>query len=47
MPVHRFWSDLFQKHFYTASSVEKDYIIATYPVNTWRYEGVAWNVPSY
>ncbi len=39
--VHRFWSDLYQRHFYTISDIEKDYVIETYPENVWRYEGVA------
>jgi len=41
-PVYRFWSDTYFGHFFTISSAEKDYIIATYPSNIWRYEGIAW-----
>jgi|GEM_PF-1117194 len=41
-PVYRFWSDTYFGHFFTISSEEKDYIIATYPSNVWRYEGIAW-----
>jgi thermitase len=36
--VHRFWSDSFHGHFYTASESEKNYVIATWP-NVWSYEG--------
>lgn len=40
--LYRFWSDLYQHHFYTASEEEKDYIRANYPETTWRFEfGVA------
>ena len=42
IPVYRFWSDTNQGHFYTASEEEKNYIIATYPENVWKYEGIAW-----
>ena len=42
-PVHRFWSDTKQGHFYTSSEDEKNYIIANYDNNIWRYEGVAYN----
>lgn len=42
IPVYRFWSDTKQGHFYTASEAEKDFVIANYPVNVWKYEGVAW-----
>ena len=44
-PVYRFWSDTKQGHFYTASLAEKDSIIATYPTNVWKYEGIAYYVP--
>ena len=40
--VYRFWSDAFRGHFYTISSQERDYIIASYPDNVWRYEGEAY-----
>ena len=45
-PVHRFYSEEFQAHFYTISEVEKNHIIATYPPRTWNYEGVAYNAIS-
>ena len=44
-PVYRFWSDTKQGHFYTASAVERDSIIATYPDDVWRYEGIGWYIP--
>jgi hypothetical protein len=40
-PIYRFWSDAYQAHFYTASEVEKDYVIANYPDNVWRFESIA------
>jgi len=40
-PVYRFWSDTQQAHFYTIDEEEKEYVIATYPENVWRYEGIA------
>lgn len=40
-PIHRFWSDTQQGHFYTANEDEKNQIISNYPTNVWRYEGVA------
>ncbi|MFA5993674.1 MAG: S8 family serine peptidase, partial [Parcubacteria group bacterium] len=45
-PIYRFWSDTKQGHFYTASENEKNYIIANYPLNVWKYESVAWYVPT-
>ncbi len=39
--VHRFWSPLLSRHFYTASETEKDYVIANYPNAVWTYEGRA------
>jgi len=45
-PVYRFWSDQKQGHFYTASEDEKDYIIANYPINAWKYESIAWYAPT-
>jgi len=44
--VYRFWSDTKQGHFYTSSGDEKNHIIATYPENVWKYEGIAWYVPT-
>jgi len=41
IPVFRFWSDTQQAHFYTIDEEEKEYVIATYPDNVWRYEGIA------
>lgn len=34
VPVYRFWSDLNQTHFYTASASERDLVIESYPVNS-------------
>jgi hypothetical protein len=42
-PLYRFWSDQKQGHFYTASTEEKDNVIATWP-DIWTYEGVAYYV---
>lgn len=44
VPLHRFWSDQNQSHFYTASETEKNLIISTYSEFVWRYEGVAFYV---
>jgi len=41
-PVYRFWSDKKQGHFYTISMAEKNYIIASYLEDVWRYEGLAY-----
>ena len=41
-PVYRFWSDTNFTHFYTISEEERDYIIANYPEEIWRYETIAW-----
>jgi hypothetical protein len=40
-PVHRFWSDSYQNHFYTISGEEKNYVQANWP-NIWNYEGVSY-----
>ncbi len=37
--IYRFWSDLYQGHFYTAKESERDYVIDNYPDNIWKYEG--------
>jgi subtilisin family serine protease len=42
LPVYRFWSDQRGTHFFTINKEEKDYIIATYPEEVWRFEGIAW-----
>lgn len=41
--IYRFWRPDKNHHFYTGSSVERDWIIATYP-NIWTYEGEAFKV---
>jgi hypothetical protein len=45
-PVYRFYSSRYRTHFFTTSSSEKDKIIATYPETEWRYEGIAYYVPT-
>lgn len=45
-PVYRFYSPSNKSHFFTASSTEKNRIIATYPETEWRYEGIAYYVPT-
>ncbi|MDX9783062.1 MAG: hypothetical protein RBT35_08840, partial [Bacteroidales bacterium] len=45
-PVYRFYSQNNRSHFFTISASEKDKIIATYPETEWRYEGVAYYVPT-
>ena len=44
-PMYRFWSDTKQGHFYTTSLSERNYVMATYPENVWKYEGIAYYVP--
>jgi|GEM_PF-1551373 subtilisin family serine protease len=45
-PVYRFYSQNNKAHFFTISATEKEHIIATYPETEWRYEGVAYYVPT-
>jgi hypothetical protein len=40
-PVYRFWSSVYNRHFYTISEGEKNDVIARYP-GIWNYEGVAY-----
>jgi len=40
-PVYRFWSPVYNGHFYTISQAERDYVIATWP-DIWHYEGIAY-----
>ncbi len=40
-PVHRFWSESKQSHFYTISEAEKAKLLTLAP-DRWKYEGVAW-----
>lgn len=44
VPLYRFWSDLYQGHFYTTSEAEKAHVIAAYPDSVWKYEMVAYYV---
>lgn len=41
-PVYRFWSSTLRSHFYTASSAERDQILARYPTAVWALEGTAY-----
>lgn len=41
-PLYRFWSNAYRGHFYTASEVEKNNVMANMP--EWQYEGVAYYV---
>ena len=40
-PIYRFWSPIFQNHFYTISQVERDYVRATWPF-AWSYEEISY-----
>ncbi len=42
--LYRFWSKKNKAHFYTASEEERDYVIANYDDDVWKYEGVASDV---
>lgn len=42
-PLYRFYNRVRNTHFYTASSAERDMVIATWP-GVFTYEGVAYNV---
>lgn len=44
VPLYRFWSDLYQGHFYTISESEKVEVITRYPDYIWKYERVAYYV---
>ena len=44
--VYRFYSPSNKSHFFTISATEKNRIIATYPETEWRYEGIAYYVPT-
>jgi len=44
MPLYRFWSPVFGKHFYTASRSERDQLDYNDP--NWDYEGIAYYVLS-
>ena len=41
MPVYRFWSNQYNRHFYTISEAEKNDVISKYP-GVWNYEGIAY-----
>jgi len=40
--VHRFWSPVLERHFYTISEAEKEKLVLQFN-DTWRYEGVAYH----
>jgi len=40
-PVHRFWSENFQHHFYTLSESERDFVVRN--DRNWRYEGIVYS----
>lgn len=42
-PMYRFWSNAYKAHFYTATTGERDYVIANYPT-IWSYEGPVYEV---
>ena len=42
-PVYRFWSAENRGHFYTNSANEKDSVLQTYPIQSWRYESEAYD----
>ncbi len=42
-PMYRFWSSQNSRHFYTMSTAEKDYVLATYPASVWGYEGIVYH----
>ncbi|XLQ20248.1 MAG: S8 family serine peptidase [Candidatus Moraniibacteriota bacterium] len=45
-PVYRFYSPRNKAHFFTVSETEKNHIVATYPTTEWRYENIAYYVPT-
>lgn len=38
--VHRFWSPVRRRHFYTINPSEKDALLAEPPADQWQYEGI-------
>lgn len=41
MAIYRFYSESRRTHFYTSNSFERDMLIESFPVDVWRYEGIA------
>jgi len=41
-PVFRFWSDRYQKHFYTISANERNTVSSRYSDDVWKYERIAY-----
>ena len=46
IPVYRFYSQKYKAHFFTLSQTEKDRILNTYLETEWKYEGIAYYVPT-
>ncbi len=44
VPMYRFWSPKDNLHLFTIDKAERDRILATYPAETWTYEGVAFYI---
>jgi hypothetical protein len=42
VPVYRFYSEQLKRHFFTRDTNEKNTIIATSPIDVWRYEGITY-----
>lgn len=45
-PVYRFWSDAYNRHFYTISTDERNQIFENYSTPVWRFEGESYNAIS-
>jgi hypothetical protein len=43
-PVHRFWSQSLEHHFYTMDEAVKDVMVEEL-AHAWKYEGIAWYAP--
>lgn len=46
LAISRFWSPSNEHHFYTASTSERNSVIANYPATIWTYEGDTFRVPA-
>lgn len=42
-PIYRFYSQLYNAHFYTADEGEKDYVVNNFPDEIWLLEGTAYH----
>jgi len=47
LPLHRFWSNEYRNHFFTLSESEKNSVIAKYPDDVWKYEGISYYALAY